>query len=174
MLSGPIATVDGVDVSHQGALFSLLPGCHVVVLQSQIGEGGVSGAWSVDIPRHVYAFRMTAGNSYVVNVRLLPGNHAVGTANVGGVKLTAVEQDSQGKQIGKIEPARGEEDIAACQAWAAGKYGQPEAAPSPEEPAPEADDGDRPVEPAAGDPPAPPEMNPDAGAADSREPAAGT
>jgi hypothetical protein len=119
VLSGPIATVDGVDVSRQGTLFSLLPGCHLVVLQSQIGEGGVSGAWSADIPKRVYAFRMKAGNSYAIDASLLPGNHAVGTANVGGVKITAVEQDSRGKKVGTIAPARSEAEIESCQAWAA-------------------------------------------------------
>jgi hypothetical protein len=119
ILSGPVAKVDGIDVSSRAASFSLLPGCHVVTLQSQIGEGGVSGAWSTDIRRRVFAFRMKAGHGYSIDVRLLPGNHSVGTANVGGVKVVAIEQDSQGKRIATIPPASGEADIEACQAWAA-------------------------------------------------------
>jgi hypothetical protein len=136
MLSGPVAKVDGVDVSEQGAVFALLPGCHVVTLQSRIGEGGVSGAWSADVRKQVYAFRMKAGNSYSIDVRLLPGNHSVGTANVGSVKILAIEQDGRGKKIGTLAPARGRADIEACHAWAADAYGQaePEGETSPAEP----------------------------------------
>lgn len=137
VLSGPVARVDGVDVSSRAPSFALLPGCHVVTLQSQIGEGGVSGAWSADIRNPVYAFRMRAGSSYSIDVHLLPGNHSVGTANVGSVKVVAIEQDSRGKKIASIEPARTQADIEACHAWAAREYGQPEqeGTPSSEEPA---------------------------------------
>jgi hypothetical protein len=150
VLSGPVAKVDGVDVSEQGAVFALLPGCHVVTLQSQIGEGGVSGAWSADVRKQVYAFRMKAGNSYVIDVRLLPGNHSVGTANVGSVKIVAVEQDGRGKKIGSIAPARGRADIEACHAWAAATYGQPEPGSegSPAEPAGSKEPSDEPAAPA--------------------------
>jgi hypothetical protein len=134
VLSGPVAKVDGVDVSEQGAVFTLLPGCHVVTLQSRIGEGGVSGAWSADVRKQVYAFRMKAGNSYVIEVRLLPGNHSVGTANVGSVKILAIEQDSGGKKLASLAPARGRADVEACQAWAAATYGQPEPGSETDEP----------------------------------------
>jgi hypothetical protein len=172
ILSGPIATVDGIDVSDR-AFFSLLPGCHVVVLQSSIGEGGVSGAWSADIPRHVYAFRMTAGHSYVIKARLLPGNHGVGTANVGGVQVTAVEQDSEGNKIGKIKPARSEADIASCQAWGAALEDTASTQP-PEEPAPQPKDGGQPPEPGDGGPQPETATSPDAGPGDrdTQEPAA--
>lgn len=152
MLSGPVAKVDGVDVSEQGAVFALLPGCHVVTLQSQIGEGGVSGAWSADVRKQVYAFRMKAGNSYVIDVRLLPGNHSVGTANVGSVKILAIEQDGRGKKIGSIAPARGRADIEACHAWAAAAYGQaePGSETSPAEPKASGDVSAAPASTAAG------------------------
>jgi hypothetical protein len=173
ILSGPIATVDGIDVSDQ-AFFSLLPGCHIVVLQSSIGEGGVSGAWSADIPKHVYAFRMKAGNSYAIKVRLLPGNHGVGTANVGGVKVTAFEQDSQGDKIGKIKPVRSEADITACHAWGAALEGKDSAQP-PEAPAPKpTKDGGHPSEPKEGGWQPETATSPDAGPGDrdTQEPAA--
>jgi hypothetical protein len=136
VLSGPVATVDGVDVSRQGTVFSLLPGCHVVMLQSEIGEGGVSGAWSEHIRRQAYVFHMRAGNSYVIDVRLLPGNHSVGTANVGGVKILAFEQDGSGKKLASIAPAR-KDEIAACQAEAT-RPGAAAPGPEPEATDPEA------------------------------------
>jgi hypothetical protein len=147
MLSGPVAKVDGIDVSHLGALFSLAPGCHVVELQSSIGEGGVSGAWSADIPSHVYAFRMLAGRSYVIDLRLLPGNHGVGTANVGSVKIKAIEQDSQGNKLGNLTPVHGHADITACEEWAAGIEAESQALP-PEKSAAKAEAGRQPAEPA--------------------------
>ncbi len=162
-LSGPIKSVDGLDVSDQGTVFALEPGCHVVVLESKIGEGGVSGAWSVDIPKHIYAFRMMAGHSYVVRVRVLPGNQGVGTANVGGVEVTAVEQDSRGKTLATVPRVRKEADVEACQAWGASLPGQRQVPPD------EPEDGDKPKpSPDAGTRQPTPIVNPDAGAPDAQ------
>jgi hypothetical protein len=116
VLSGPVATVDGVDVPSQPS-FALLPGCHVVVLKSKIGQGTDDGAWSADLKRTVYAFQMKAGNIYVIEVHLQPGGSAsVGNGNVGGVKIAAVERDANGHAIGKLSPTRNRAEIEACQA----------------------------------------------------------
>ena len=115
-LTGPIATVDGVEVPPKPS-YALLPGCHVVVLQSRIGEGGLSGAWSTEIRHPGYVFQMKAGHIYTIEVRLLPGsNLSVGTATVGGVKITAVEQDPSGRTLATIAPARNRATLAACAA----------------------------------------------------------
>ena len=121
LLNGPIDSVDGTDVSRLGNSFALLPGCHVVGLPTRIGEGSVSGAWSVDLGRRFYAFRMQAGRSYIVEIHLQPGTDSVGTGTVGGVEITAVEKDAHGKTLRTIPPARGEADIAACQASSNGE-----------------------------------------------------
>ena len=113
-LTGPVATVDGMEVSRLGPAFALLPGCHVVVLKRKVGEGGVSGAWSADLGRVAYAFRMKAGNSYEIDIHTQPGSGGVGTANVGDVKVKAVERDARGKALGAIAPVRNEAEIEAC------------------------------------------------------------
>jgi hypothetical protein len=116
-LSGPIAKVDGVDVSHMGSLFALLPGCHIVELPTQLGEGTTSGAWSVNIGHVSYALAMKAGHFYVINTELLPGSSAsTGNASVGGVKVTAAERDADGKVIAKLAKVRSKADIESCQA----------------------------------------------------------
>ncbi|MBN2576198.1 MAG: hypothetical protein JXP73_16680 [Deltaproteobacteria bacterium] len=118
LLNGPIDSVDGADVSRLGSSFALLPGCHVVGLPARIGEGSVSGAWSVDIGRRFYAFHMRAGRSYAIEIHLRPGTDSVGTGTVGGVEVRAVEKDARGKTLQTIEPVHGQADIDACQASA--------------------------------------------------------
>jgi hypothetical protein len=130
VLTGPIAMVDDLDVSHLGPAFSVLPGCHVVVLREHLGEGSTGGAWSVTISRTVYAFDMVAGRSYDVEVRLQRGNSAsVGNANVGGVKINAVEHDAGGRTLSSIAPLRKSAERGACTA-------APAPEPAPEPPAP--------------------------------------
>lgn len=117
-LSGPIAKVDGADVSSLGGTFALLPGCHVVELRRKIGEGTVSGAWSADLRQTIYAFRMKAGQSYEIDIQLQSGNNAsVGNATVGSVSVQAVERDASGKTVAIIPPVRKNADIEACQVW---------------------------------------------------------
>jgi hypothetical protein len=117
-LSGPIAKVDGVDVSRLGGSFDLLPGCHVVELKRKVGEGSVGGAWSADLGHVTYALRMRAGQSYEINIRLQAGNSAsVGNATVGAASVEAVERDASGKTVANLLPARQATDIDACQRW---------------------------------------------------------
>jgi len=116
-LSGPVAKVDGVNVSHMGSLFALLPGCHIVELPTQIGEGTTSGAWSENIGHVSYALAMKAGHLYAINTELKPGSSvSVGNAAVGGVKVTATERDSDGKVIAKLSPIHTKGDIESCRA----------------------------------------------------------
>jgi hypothetical protein len=131
-LSGPIAKVDGVDVSHAGSLFALLPGCHIVELPTRIGEGTASGAWSVKLGHVSYAFAMKAGRLYVIDTELLPGNSAsVGNAAVGGVKVTATERDADGKVIAKLSRIHSKSDIESC---GAADASLPSATPQPTSP----------------------------------------
>ncbi len=123
MLSGPVGTVDGTDVSRQGSLFSLLPGCHVVSLREQISEGGMGGAWSAELPRTVYAFHMVAGRSYEIQVVRQSMGVTSGTVTTfgdapasGGITIRAVERDANGTALGKIAPVRANAEIEACQA----------------------------------------------------------
>ena len=113
-LDGPVAEVDGVDVSRLGTTFALLPGCHVVVLQSKVGEGGVGGAWSADLGTVVYVFRMQAEHSYDITLHTRPGAGGVGNANVGGVEVKAFERDARGKVLATLKPVHQESEIEAC------------------------------------------------------------
>lgn len=114
-LSGPVAKVDGMDVSHLGSLFALLPGCHVVELPTTLGQGTSTGAWSATIGHVSYAFAMKPGHLYVIETHTLPGNAAsVGNAVVGGVKVTAVERDSDGNLVAKLAQVRSRADVEKC------------------------------------------------------------
>jgi hypothetical protein len=120
-LSGPVGKVDGLDVSKRGSLFSLLPGCHVVSLRKELGEGGVGGAWSIELPPTVYALRMQAGHSYEIQTLRSSAGGAgsavstVGNAtSAGGVKIEAVERDAEGKLVGALTPVGSVPESEAC------------------------------------------------------------
>ena len=111
-LTGPVATVDGVNVASKGKFFELAPGCHVVTLLRKIGEGYENAAWSEDLPKLVFAFKMTAGNVYSIETR-----HQMGTNQNGSVFVSAVERDGSGMVIGQLPPSRGAADVEACKQW---------------------------------------------------------
>jgi hypothetical protein len=132
-LSGPIAKVDGVDVSDKGALFALLPGCHIVELRKKIGEGSGNGAWTEEIGRVVYAIPMKAGHVYVIDAELKAGGStsSVGNSGIGDVKLRAVEQDAEGNVVAKLSKARTKADTQKCREADASLRAQPDQAESP-------------------------------------------
>lgn len=111
-LTGIVATVDGVDVTSKGNTFDLAPGCHVVTLVRTIGQGGEHEPWTVDVPRWVYAFRMTGGNVYAIEHRV-----QLATDQNGTVAVSAVERDGSGTIIGSVKPSRGGQDIEECKQW---------------------------------------------------------
>jgi hypothetical protein len=63
-LVGPINTVDEVNVRDKGRIFQLLPGCHIVTLERNVGQGSEDGAWTANLPRITYAFEMKPGHLY--------------------------------------------------------------------------------------------------------------
>jgi len=65
-LFGPIASVDGRDVSGLGRSFELLPGCHVVVTQKQMLEFDNAASVSGQFPPRTYLFWMKAAHTYVI------------------------------------------------------------------------------------------------------------
>jgi hypothetical protein len=134
-LAGPIAKVDGVDVSELGPIFALLPGCHIVELRPKIGEGSANGAWSADIGRVVYALPMKAGRLYVIDAELKAGgsSNSVGNASVGGVRVRAVEEDGEGNVVAKFSKAKTKADIERC------READASLRPKPAEAAPQAD-----------------------------------
>ncbi len=112
-LEGPINVVDDVNVSAKGQTFQLLPGCHIVTLERNIGEGGDNGAWAANLPRITYAFEMKPGHLYKIIVDV-----EMGSAMLGRMKLTARETAPDGSSV-RWFPARGAGDLDECRHWAA-------------------------------------------------------
>jgi hypothetical protein len=110
-LYGPIQTVDDQNVSARGRTFELLPGCHVVTLQRNIGEGGADGAWAANLPRLVVAFEMKPAHRYTIS-----STSPDMSAPVGHIRLTASEKAPDGTVV-RVPFARAE-DIRNCRNWA--------------------------------------------------------
>jgi hypothetical protein len=112
-LSGPIAAVDGQDVSKYGRSFALLPGCHVVQLAAKTGETSSSGGggYVTNLPSAVYAFRMRAEHVYEIDVRF----DGQGGPTVGQVTVRAWDRDANGGAV-EVAAAAGAE-IDDCQHW---------------------------------------------------------
>ncbi len=100
-LEGPINVVDDVNVSAKGRIFQLLPGCHIVTLERNIGEGGDNGAWTANLPRITYAFEMKPGHLYKIIVDV-----EMGSAMLGRMKLTARETAPDGSSVRWFRPRR--------------------------------------------------------------------
>jgi hypothetical protein len=122
-LSGPIGVVDGKNVAKRGSLFALLPGCHVVSLRKEMSEGGLGGAWSIELPEHTYVFHMQAGHTYEIQAlrqSSVGAGSAVSTVgnatSAGGVKIEAVDRDAHGKILGLVAPVRSQAEMQACAA----------------------------------------------------------
>jgi hypothetical protein len=111
-LYGPIQTVDGQDVSRKGQTFELLPGCHVVTLQRNIGEGSANGAWAANLPRLTVAFEMKAAHAYVIR-----SDMGETSGPVSRVTIVAREKAPDGSTV-RIPFARSEDDVSNCRRWA--------------------------------------------------------
>jgi hypothetical protein len=113
-LFGPIAAVDGQDVSRLGKSFALAPGCHVVQPVSKVAQVDTTGpnAYVASVPPNVvYAFQMRAGHSYEVEVRMQ--ENPAQTSVVASVQ--AWERDDQGRAT-PVAPASAAE-MDACASW---------------------------------------------------------
>jgi hypothetical protein len=112
MLYGPVQTVDDLDVAGKGQTFELLPGCHVVTLQKNVGEGTANGAWAANLPHLVVAFEMKPAHRYVISVDVPDSS-----APVGRMYIMAREKAPDGTVV-RVPFARGDEDILNCKRWA--------------------------------------------------------
>jgi hypothetical protein len=112
LLQGPVQTVDGQSVAAQGQTFELLPGCHIVTLQRNIGAGTADGAWAADFGHLVVAFEMKPGHRYVISADFEDTSAPVGRAHV-----TARERAPDGSTL-RVPFARSKEDIKSCRHWA--------------------------------------------------------
>jgi hypothetical protein len=111
-LFGPIASVDGRDVSRLGKSFSVLPGCHVVQLLDKVGQINTSngGGYVGVTGGAVFALRMRANFTYEIDVQVQDV-----TGPVGQLAIQAWERRAEGGNGTAIAPAKSVEEIADCQ-----------------------------------------------------------
>jgi hypothetical protein len=113
-LFGPIAAVDGQDVSRLGKSFSVLPGCHVVQLLNKVGQINTSnGGGYVGITGGaLFALRMRASFTYEIEVQV----ESV-TGPVGQLTIQTWERPADGSSATPLAPARTADEIGDCQRW---------------------------------------------------------
>ena len=113
-LFGPIAAVDGQDVSRLGKSFALVPGCHIVRLVEKVGAINTSAATGfVGMTGGVvFALKMRANFAYEVEVQMRETAGPTGT-----LLIQAWERAADGSSATPIPPARSEADIDACRSW---------------------------------------------------------
>jgi hypothetical protein len=111
-VAGPIAKVDGQDMGDQSGPFDLLPGCHIVDLDTRPPANAYalsSGAyWSGQFAPTTYAFRMKPGARYVIRRDLQTDGS--GPARV---SLSAREELPDGA-VTDLFPVKSADDIKAC------------------------------------------------------------
>jgi hypothetical protein len=111
LVAGPIAKIDEKDVADQGGRFELLPGCHVVELDSRMVPDGnnLSGGmyWTGSFPRTIYAIHMKAGARYEIRRDIFADGQT------GRLVLSASEEEPGGAMT-ELAPAKSAEEIKAC------------------------------------------------------------
>ena len=84
ILMGPIAEVDGKDISGKGKSFALLPGCHSFRLLATTGHSDNVGDWAViSLPQGAFAIRVQAGHSYTFETTMHEPGGPVSTVSMG-------------------------------------------------------------------------------------------
>jgi hypothetical protein len=110
-LFGPIASVDGRDVSDLGRSFELLPGCHVVVTKKQMLEFDNAAAVSGQFPPMTYPFRMRAAHTYVIE---RPATGIGGDKALAWIEAYDAAGDGTKVPVGATSSERVIDD---CRAW---------------------------------------------------------
>jgi hypothetical protein len=117
-LVGPIAKIDGREVSGLGGRFDLLPGCHIVELDRHSDNSSYSLTGGVyltgSFPGTVYALRMQAGARYFIKRDTIVEGIGVAVR----VVLSAREE-APGGAVTDLSPAKSMDDLKACRAWQA-------------------------------------------------------
>jgi hypothetical protein len=113
-LTGPIAKVDGEDVSRLGKSFTLLPGCHIVRLTDKVGDinSQTASGFVGEMSGVVFAFRMKAGYTYDIDIQLNDVNGPTGRMSIG-----AWERALDGSSKIALGPATSGNEIDACRQW---------------------------------------------------------
>jgi hypothetical protein len=110
-LFGPIATIDGQDVSRLGKSFALLPGCHKVRLLEKVGEISATnnGGYVGTIGTVIFALSMKANYVYEIDIQVRNV-----TGPVGRLMIQAWERAADGSSARPIAPARTDQDFEDC------------------------------------------------------------
>ena len=100
VLVGPLAVVDGQNVSGKGQTFALLPGCHSFRLLQTTGEinSGSGSGYITSLPQATLSVLIKAGHYYTFETTL----HEVG-APVGSVSMGIADR----QRDGAVTPAQG-------------------------------------------------------------------
>jgi hypothetical protein len=109
---GPIGSVDGKDVSAQGDVFDLLPGCHIVQLHGDMARSNGNFYWVGTVPRFVFALRMKAGHRYILRREFVQDMSSM----TGRIVAFAHEEDSAGASS-PLSPVQRSDDIRVCKEW---------------------------------------------------------
>lgn len=110
LLRGPIAIVDGESVSRKGTSFELLPGCHLVALETSVGEGEAKGNSVLNPPQIIFAFEMRPGYLYTIDA----GAEVTGGARKPQVVALAHAPDGSVVSVPRASGA----SVKACREWA--------------------------------------------------------
>ena len=111
-LVGPIGSVDGKDVSAQGDVFDLLPGCHIVQLHGDMARSNGNFYWVGPVPRFVFALRMKAGHRYILRREFVQDM----SSTTDSIVAFAHEEDSAGASS-PLSPVQRSDDIRVCKEW---------------------------------------------------------
>ena len=96
---GPIASVDGRDVSGKGKSFALLPGCHSFRLVRTTGQmDNISSAYVTTLPQATLSIAVERGHYYTFETTVHDPGGPVGTVSMG-----IADHDSDGS----VTSARG-------------------------------------------------------------------
>jgi hypothetical protein len=81
ILNGPIAVVDGRDVSDHGRTFALAPGCHSFRLLAKDGNGKANGAYIITLPQQTVTFWVRPRHFYAIDIKLRPATGEIGSGS---------------------------------------------------------------------------------------------
>ena len=98
ILVGPLAVVDGQDVSGRGQTFALLPGCHSFRWLRTTGEVNAGAGYVTSLPEQTLWISVEPGHSYTFETTLHEVGSPVGSATIG---------IADRRRDGSMTPARG-------------------------------------------------------------------
>jgi hypothetical protein len=113
-IAGPIERIDGQDLLAQGGVFDLLPGCHVVELDTRPTTDSYALSSGLYLPGHlpftIYAIQMKPGARYIIRRDIYSSGVGAGASRI---TVSAHEEQANGAMT-ELEPVKSEMEIKAC------------------------------------------------------------